>query len=134
MSDFSLLESVEGLEGPPPSARAGALWELLQSEKEDVCREIAGAGSLVHVSGFAVNERDLSDESSDQIDWRHRDQLEQRLREIIDAQDRLTEGSYGVCNECGEEIGAKRLLANPAATTCVSCQRNAEPEFAFHSI
>jgi DnaK suppressor protein len=131
---FSLLESLEGLEGPPPLARAGALWQLLQSEKEEVCREIASAGSLVHINGFAVNERDLSDESSDEIGWRHRDQLEQRLREIIDAQDRLTGGSYGVCTDCGKEIDAKRLLANPGATTCVFCQRSAEPEFAFHSM
>ena len=133
MSDWALLESVEGLEGSS-SARPGALWELLQGEKERVCSEISGAGSLAHGNGFAANERDLSDEYTEVIDWRHRDELEHQLREIVDAQDRLMDGSYGRCAECGSEIGVKRLRANPAASLCVSCQSSAEPEFAFHTI
>lgn|SRR5574341_640446 len=134
MSDWAWLESVEGLEETPVSARAGALWELLQGEKEVVCREIAAAGSLVHSNGFAANERDPSAEYTEEIDWRHRHQLEQRLREIIDAQDRLTGGSYGRCAGCGKAIEGRRLSANPAATFCLSCQQIAEPELAFHSI
>ena len=133
MSDWALLESVEGLEGSS-GAQAGALWELLQGEKERVCSEISGGGSLAHGNGFVANERDPSDEYTEVIDWRHRDELEHQLREIIDAQDRLLDGSYGRCTECGSEIGVKRLLANPAASLCVSCQTSAEREFAFHTI
>ena len=133
MSDWALLESVEGLEGSS-SAQPGALWELLQGEKERVCGEISDSGSLAHGNGFAANERDPSDEYIEVIDWRHRDELENRLRAIIDAQDRLIDGSYGRCAECGSEIGVKRLIANPAAGLCVSCQTTSEPEFACRSI
>jgi len=133
MSDWALLESVEGLEGST-NAQPGALWELLQGEKERVCGEISGTGSLAHDNGFAANERDPSDEYIEAIDWRHRDELEHQLREIIDAQDRLMDGSYGRCSECGSEIGVKRLIANPAASLCVSCQASAEPQLTFHSI
>jgi RNA polymerase-binding transcription factor DksA len=129
MSDWVLLESVEGLEGSS-SAQPGALWELLQGEKERVCGEISGSGSLAHENSFAANERDPSDEYIEAIDWRHRDELEHQLRDIIDAQDRLMGGSYGQCVECGSEIGVKRLRANPAARLCVSCQSSAEPELA----
>ena len=122
MTDWALLESVEGLEGSP-SAQPGALWELLQGEKERVYREISDSGSLAHSNGFAANERDPSDEYIEVIDWRHRDELEHQLREIIDAQDRLIDGSYGKCADCGGEIGAKRLRANPSATLCISCQQ-----------
>ena len=48
----------------------------------------------------------------------------QRLVEIsrIDnALKRLDEDAYGACAECGEDIGEKRLQANPAATHCVNC-------------
>jgi RNA polymerase-binding transcription factor DksA len=100
MDDWGLLASVEGLEEPPALVRDGALWELLQGEKEQVCREISGAGTLAHVNGYATNERDPSDEYIEEIDWRHRAQLEHRLRDIIDAQDRLNEGSFGLCAEC----------------------------------
>ncbi|HEV8140359.1 MAG TPA: TraR/DksA family transcriptional regulator [Pyrinomonadaceae bacterium] len=133
MSDWALLQSVEGLEGSA-SAPPGGLWELLQAEKERVCGEISAAGSLVHSKGYAANESDPADEYLELIGWQHRIQLERRLRDVIDAQDRLTEGSYGRCADCGGEIGAKRLQANPAATLCISCQQSAEPEFAFRAI
>lgn len=134
MSDWDLLQSVEGLEASSASARYGALWELLQGEKEQVCGEISSAGNLIHENGFGANEREMSDEYTQTIDWKHREQLEQRLRDIIDAQDRLSEGSYGRCAECESEIDPKRLLADPAATLCLSCRQSAEPEFAFHSM
>ena len=104
MSDWALLQSVEGLEGSS-TARPGALWEVLQGEKERVCSEISKAGSLGHGNGLAANERDPSNEYIEVIDWRHRDELEHQLRDIIDAQDRLMNGSYGHCAECGSEIG-----------------------------
>ena len=34
---------------------------------------------------------------------------------------RLDEGRYGVCDQCGQPIGAERLAARPAAVTCVRC-------------
>ena len=34
---------------------------------------------------------------------------------------RLDEGRYGVCDRCGQPIGAERLAARPAAATCVRC-------------
>ena len=38
-----------------------------------------------------------------------------------DALRRLDEGRYGVCERCGQPIGAERLAARPAADTCVRC-------------
>lgn len=134
MDNWALLESVEGLDAPTAIASSGALWELLQGEKEHVCREISAAGTLAHTNGFAANEREPSDEYTDQIDCRHRGHLEQRLHDIIDAQDRLIDGSYSRCVECGEQIELKRLLANPAVHLCLACQQIAEPNFAFHTL
>jgi DnaK suppressor protein len=34
---------------------------------------------------------------------------------------RLAEGRYGVCDRCGQPIGAERLAARPAAATCLRC-------------
>ena len=44
-----------------------------------------------------------------------------RLAEIDAALDRLNAGSYGSCERCGQPIGAPRLAARPAASTCVGC-------------
>jgi DnaK suppressor protein len=44
------------------------------------------------------------------------------LAEVGEALERIAEGSYGVCEECGEEISFARLKAVPQTTHCISCQ------------
>ncbi len=48
------------------------------------------------------------------------------LREIEAAQERLREGTYGCCEECGEPIPFARLQAYPAARLCVADQQRYE--------
>ncbi|XXJ18118.1 TraR/DksA family transcriptional regulator [Desulfovibrio caledoniensis] len=45
-----------------------------------------------------------------------------RIHEIEAALKRLSHSDYGICEECGEEIGVARLKANPSARLCVHCQ------------
>ncbi len=44
------------------------------------------------------------------------------LRAVAAALQRLDEGRYGDCEDCGAPIGAARLVAQPAATRCIDCQ------------
>ena len=122
-----LLQTVEGLGDSPFVGSAGEMWELLQAEKEGVAREILEQGPRRH-DLIDVNEIEPSEDSAQQIEWQHRESLEDRLRHINDAQDRLIDGGYGVCVACGERIDEQRLLANPAASMCFDCQRIAEGE------
>ncbi|SFA99090.1 transcriptional regulator, TraR/DksA family [Nocardioides alpinus] len=48
-------------------------------------------------------------------------QVRRHVAEIEAATVRLDQGSYGVCEVCGEPIGAARLGALPAARTCIGC-------------
>lgn len=48
-------------------------------------------------------------------------EAEAGLREVELARQRLAEGRYGDCRRCGEDIGAARLDALPAAELCVRC-------------
>ena len=50
------------------------------------------------------------------------DQVEGRLAQIDDALNRLEQGLYGLCEECGIDIPAVRLKVLPFATRCVDCQ------------
>ena len=43
------------------------------------------------------------------------------LTEIDGALDRVHQGSYGACRDCGVPIGSERLAALPATTRCVRC-------------
>ncbi|MDR6427415.1 TraR/DksA family transcriptional regulator [Variovorax beijingensis] len=49
-----------------------------------------------------------------------------RLSEIEQAQQRMSEGRYGICTDCGEDIPRERLLAQPMAIRCAACQAAAE--------
>lgn len=55
-----------------------------------------------------------------------RRRMEARRAEIEDALRRMDVGDYGLCEECGEDIGLARLMANPTAQLCVHCQAERE--------
>ncbi len=46
------------------------------------------------------------------------------------ALNKLEEGTFGECEECGSEIETKRLEARPVATLCIKCKE--EQEFKEH--
>lgn len=48
------------------------------------------------------------------------------IRDIDVALQRLKEGGYGICVDCGREINSERLEANPAAVRCIEDQRRYE--------
>lgn len=50
----------------------------------------------------------------------------QELQEIEAALARIEDGSYGICFDCGGEIGQARLKATPAARRCLPCQEKYE--------
>lgn len=45
----------------------------------------------------------------------------QEIRQIQAALQRIAEGTYGVCANCGEAIDPRRLAALPTATRCIAC-------------
>lgn len=47
------------------------------------------------------------------------DKLREMLADVKRAEAKLVDGSYGVCDVCGRDIGADRLEARPWATRCV---------------
>lgn len=51
------------------------------------------------------------------------DRDSRRLREINAALTRIKDHTYGICLECEEEIGQKRLNALPWAGYCIACQQ-----------
>jgi RNA polymerase-binding protein DksA len=52
------------------------------------------------------------------------------LREVEAALQRIADGTYGECVECGRDIGYERLKAYPTAMRCVVCQAQYEKVYA----
>ena len=55
----------------------------------------------------------------------------EKLTAINEALEKLDEGTYGICEECGEKIGAGRIKVMPLAKFCVSCQSKLEKEMSI---
>ena len=56
----------------------------------------------------------------------HVTRLTEEIRECDHALQRIEDGEYGCCATCGEEIELNRLMANPVALLCISCQSREE--------
>ena len=52
-----------------------------------------------------------------------------QLRDARAALRRIEDGSFGTCQECGEDIHPKRLAAVPWATFCIRCQEAVDKNF-----
>ena len=50
------------------------------------------------------------------------------ISKIDSALKRIKDGTYGFCEETGEPIGLKRLMARPVATLCIAAQEKHEKE------
>ena len=50
----------------------------------------------------------------------------EKLLEVDEALDRIEDGSFGMCEECGEPISLKRLEVMPNARYCIKCQEELE--------
>ena len=83
-----------------------------------------------HMQDEAANFPDPNDRATQEsefgLELRTRDRERKLLRKIESALMRVDDGSYGFCDETGEEIGLKRLEARPVATLCLEAQERRE--------
>ncbi len=59
---------------------------------------------------------------------RIRDRERKLIVKIKEALERLDNGTFGICEACGEEISEKRLKARPVTTLCIECKKKQETE------
>ena len=48
------------------------------------------------------------------------------ILKIEEALERIENGSFGICDSCGEDIGEERLKARPVTTLCIECKKKEE--------
>ena len=61
-------------------------------------------------------------ESDRSFELRIRDRERKLLGKIEEAINRIDDGEYGICEECGCDINVKRLEARPVTTLCIDCK------------
>ncbi len=75
----------------------------------------------------AMDSADLSSQDMDQgIDYSLLEMKYEQYKDIADAFRKLQNNTYGLCEECGQEIDIKRLQVNPLARYCIACKTKKE--------
>lgn len=73
---------------------------------------------------------DSVDHSSSQSDRNFELKIRERERNLIAKMEetilRIDKGTYGICDDCGEDISEKRLIARPVTTLCIDCKTKQE--------
>ncbi|MGO9379775.1 MAG: TraR/DksA family transcriptional regulator [Dissulfurispiraceae bacterium] len=103
---------------------------LLIRRAEVIKLSLADLKAALSGEGKSVDVGDEGDIASDSYEALLRGNLTASRRKAVinidEALRRLDDGSYGLCEECGDEIPENRLKANPFAIRCIDCQEEVE--------
>ena len=102
--------------------------ELLKWKKDII--KANSLGNLLNSNDDNVSSADLVDQASSYTDKSVEMKALNRSRKLISkinsALQRIKDGTYGFCEETGEPIGLKRLMARPVATLSIEAQERHE--------
>ena len=102
----------------------------LETEKKTLEEQLATVGQPIStgsndweaVQNDTTQEADTHDQADHLDEYQENravlDVLNTQYKEVLAALERIEDGTYGVCEVCGEEIEADRLEADPSAKTC----------------
>lgn len=90
--------------------------ELMQEVDRTVHHMQDESGSLPDPNDRATQEEEFS------LELRTRDRERKLIKKIDSTLERIEKDDYGYCDDCGVEIGIRRLEARPTATLCIDCK------------
>jgi RNA polymerase-binding protein DksA len=104
--------------------------KLLNDMLEDALKQ--GEMTLEDMTDNNENCADPADRATVESDraftLRIRDRERKLIKKIKSALQRIDDGIYGICDECGEEIGVPRLKARPVTKLCINCKSKQEAD------
>ncbi len=100
------------------------LERQLQELQSDFGKEMQSMGSpaLADINDQATLESERS------FELRIKDRERKLIGKVQEALKKIGDGSYGVCESCGETIALKRLQARPVTSYCINCKAEMEAE------
>lgn len=101
---------------------------LLLNQKKELLQETVRAVQEMNEpnDSFADPTDRASWESESTRDLRIRDRERKLLEKIDQALQRIVDGTFGECEECGDMISVGRLRARPVTTLCIQCKAEQE--------
>lgn len=99
------------------------IQRALERQRADLLEEV-GDVLTQHKTPEALP--DVSDQASAEEDQRFSMRIMEReqklLKKVNEALGRMKNQTYGICEQCGEDIPYKRLKARPVTTFCIECK------------
>jgi len=122
-------EEKESLDQKERQRRIQQIRKRLVEERDRLLKEAETAlNSLPEEEVYA----DMGDQAQSDLDknfmLRLRSREQKLLKKIELAIEKIDNGTYGICEVCGCEIGIKRLEARPVTTMCIDCKTEQEEE------
>lgn len=105
--------------------------ELLEGQKREILSGVERTLQTGVEKGMELfpDPSDLASvEEAQGFSYRLKEREKKLLRKIDEALERIEEGSFGICERCGEAIEEKRMLARPVTTYCIDCKTILEEE------
>ncbi|MBI1964934.1 MAG: RNA polymerase-binding protein DksA [Betaproteobacteria bacterium] len=98
--------------------------KMLEETKRDLSQDIDRTVHTMQDEAtiFADPNDRASQESDMSLELRNRDRERKLIKKIDETIARIDATDYGYCDNCGVEIGLKRLEARPTATLCIDCK------------
>jgi len=101
---------------------------LLQNQLDELIEE--ALRTINGMTNLKDNFPDPTDRAALETDrnflLRIRDRERKLIEKIKEALERIDNGSFGICEVCGQEIGEERLRARPVTTLCIDCKKKQE--------
>ena len=101
---------------------------LLNAWRDQLRQEVDR--TVTHMKDEAANFPDPVDRAAQEeefsLELRTRDRERKLIKKIEKTLKRIDEDDFGYCDECGVEIGIRRLEARPTADLCIDCKTLAE--------
>jgi DnaK suppressor protein len=102
--------------------------KLLTRRLEELLLEAEKTRNTVKATEEASS--DPMDQASDNVNrdflLRLRERESKLIVKIKEALERIENGTFSICEECGGQISVKRLRARPMATLCIECKHEQE--------
>ena len=109
-------------------AKVEEFRQLLQEQMDQLLRE--ADKTVSEMTDEKTNFPDPTDraslESDRNFELRIRDRERKLISKIREALDRIDDGEFGECEDCGDLIGEARLKARPVTTLCIECKTEQE--------
>ena len=108
--------------------RADVLRRMLEERRTEIQEKLRAIRS--EIPSYQDEVRDSEEQSvtdfAQEMDFALMEMKAQTLIRIDEALQRVDQGSYGTCDECGQDITEARLAAVPFALLCRDCQEREE--------